>query len=58
AGRQHVPPYIIFANRTLAEIARARPSSLAALGALPGVGETKLERYGAAVLEVVGGFEG
>lgn len=58
ARRQSVPPYIIFANRTLAEIARARPATLAALAQLPGVGETKLAHYGEAVLEVVGGFEG
>jgi ATP-dependent DNA helicase RecQ len=58
ARRQSVPPYIIFSNRTLAEIARARPSTLAALAQLPGVGETKLAHYGEAVLEVVGAFDG
>ncbi|HEX2562226.1 DNA helicase RecQ [Phenylobacterium sp.] len=57
ARRQSVPPYIIFANRTLAEIARARPATLAALAQLPGVGETKLAHYGEAVLEVVRAFE-
>ncbi|MFC3080486.1 DNA helicase RecQ [Phenylobacterium terrae] len=57
ARRQSVPPYIIFANRTLAEIARARPSSLSALAQLSGVGETKLAHYGEAVLQVVREFE-
>jgi ATP-dependent DNA helicase RecQ len=56
AKAQHVPPYVIFHDRTLAEIAQVRPGSRAALGRLNGVGEAKLAHYGAAVLEVVGGF--
>jgi ATP-dependent DNA helicase RecQ len=54
AARQHVPPYFIFSNDTLAGIARGRPHSLRALSAVDGVGQTKLDRYGEAVLEVVG----
>ena len=53
AAEQHVPPYVIFHDRTLAEIARAAPSGLDALGRLPGVGAAKLDRYGAAVLEAL-----
>ena len=51
---QHVPPYVIFHDRTLAEIA-AREARLAAprWPRLNGVGEAKLARYGEAVLEVV-----
>ncbi|MFZ5717873.1 MAG: DNA helicase RecQ [Pseudomonadota bacterium] len=58
AKAQHVPPYVIFHDRTLAEIAAARPGSRAALAALNGVGEAKLAHYGTAVLDVVGGFVG
>jgi ATP-dependent DNA helicase RecQ len=58
AKAQHVPPYVIFQDRTLAEIAAARPGSRAALVSLNGVGESKLARYGEAVLEVVRGFAG
>ncbi|WP_309092160.1 RecQ family ATP-dependent DNA helicase, partial [Phenylobacterium sp.] len=58
AKAQHVPPYVIFHDRTLAEIAQARPGSRAALERINGVGEAKLAHYGQAVLEVVGGFEG
>jgi ATP-dependent DNA helicase RecQ len=58
AKAQHVPPYVIFHDRTLAEIAAARPAARAALVRLNGVGEGKLARYGEAVLEVVRGFEG
>jgi ATP-dependent DNA helicase RecQ len=52
--RQHVPPYVIFHDRTLAEIAASRPGTRDALAAVSGVGEGKLERYGEAVLKVLG----
>jgi ATP-dependent DNA helicase RecQ len=55
AQRQHVPPYVIFHDATLAEIAARRPDTLPALAAVSGVGEGKLERYGEAVLSVVSG---
>ena len=55
AARQSVPPYVIFHDRTLAEIAAVRPASLAALGDVGGVGQAKLDHYGAAVLAIVRG---
>jgi DNA helicase-2/ATP-dependent DNA helicase PcrA len=48
-----VPPYVVFHNTTLAEIAERQPSSLAELALIPGVGPTKLERYGEDVLRVL-----
>jgi ATP-dependent DNA helicase RecQ len=48
-----LPPYVIFHDKTLAEIARLRPESLGELAAIAGVGPTKLERYGAAVLAAI-----
>jgi ATP-dependent DNA helicase RecQ len=53
AQAQAVPPDVIFHDKTLAEIAAARPRSLDQLGAISGVGASKLQRYGAAVLQVV-----
>ncbi len=53
ARRQELPPYVIFHNSTLLEVARRRPISLTALMSIPGIGTTKLERYGTAVLGVV-----
>ena len=53
AARQHLPPYVIFHDRTLAEIAAKKPAGLPSLAAISGVGEGKLERYGEAVLEVL-----
>jgi ATP-dependent DNA helicase RecQ len=53
ARRAELPPYLIFHDKTLAEIARTRPASIAHLAAVPGVGPAKLERYGAAVLAAI-----
>jgi ATP-dependent DNA helicase RecQ len=53
AKEQGVPAYVIFHDATLREIAAAQPSSLAALGKVSGVGETKLAKYGQQVLDVL-----
>ena len=55
AQLQSVPPYVIFHDKTLLEIAQSRPRDLAHLGEVSGVGQGKLDRYGQAVLEVVRG---
>jgi ATP-dependent DNA helicase RecQ len=52
-----VPPYVVFHDSTLRDIAAARPRSLSALAGVQGVGETKLQRYGAAMLDAVRVFE-
>jgi ATP-dependent DNA helicase RecQ len=51
-----VPPYVIFHDSTLREMAAMRPPSLAALGEIGGVGARKLEAYGDAFLEVIRQF--
>ncbi len=53
ASEQGVPPYVIFHDRTLAEIAASAPASRKALAAISGVGHAKLERYGADVLALL-----
>ncbi|MBV2350962.1 DNA helicase RecQ [Synechococcus sp. HK05] len=53
ARSQGVPPYVVFHDRTLMELAAARPHSLAALGEVSGIGSAKLERYGEALLDVL-----
>ncbi len=53
AKGQSVPPYVIFHDATLREIAAVRPGSLDDLGLVKGVGASKLTRYGAGVLEVI-----
>jgi ATP-dependent DNA helicase RecQ len=55
ARGQSVPAYVIFHDRTLTEIAAARPADMDALSAVSGIGAKKLERYGPAVLDLVRG---
>lgn len=50
-----VPAYVIFTDRTLIEMAEKRPATLDAMAGIGGVGAKKLERYGAAFLEVITG---
>ena len=53
AEGQHVPPYIIFSDKTLHEMCRSFPSTLTAMRKISGVGDAKLERYGEAfILEI------
>ncbi|HUB42323.1 MAG TPA: ATP-dependent DNA helicase UvrD2 [Streptosporangiaceae bacterium] len=49
---QGVPAYVVFSDATLQAIAAARPASRSELAGIPGVGAVKLDRYGAAVLEL------
>ncbi|AMN46495.1 ATP-dependent DNA helicase [Steroidobacter denitrificans] len=45
-----VPPYVIFHDATLREMARRLPTTLAQLSAIPGIGQAKLTRYGESFL--------
>ena len=49
-----VPPYVIFHDSTLRDVAAKRPASLRALSAIDGIGDTKLERHGESLLEALG----
>jgi ATP-dependent DNA helicase RecQ len=53
AREQGVPPYVVFHDRTLLELAARQPASLAELGQVSGIGSAKLDRYGEAVLAVI-----
>ena len=53
AKAQSVPPYVIFHDTVLRDIAVVQPQSLVALGQIKGVGASKLDRYGAAVLRIL-----
>jgi ATP-dependent DNA helicase UvrD/PcrA len=54
ADADSVPAFVVFTDATLQLIAEHRPTSPQALLRISGVGPAKLERYGAALLEVVG----
>jgi ATP-dependent DNA helicase RecQ len=53
ARAQQVPPYVVFHDSHLRAIATHRPVTLETLSELKGVGPRKLEKYGAAVIELV-----
>jgi ATP-dependent DNA helicase RecQ len=53
AEEQGVPPYVIFHDRTLQEMCSVLPQNLTQFGCITGVGERKLEKYGAVFLRVI-----
>ncbi|GBR35697.1 DNA helicase RecQ [Gluconobacter kondonii] len=53
AREQEIPPYVIFHDSVLRDIAREQPDSRDGLGCIKGVGASKLDRYGTAVLTVL-----
>ncbi|KPQ05180.1 MAG: ATP-dependent DNA helicase RecQ [Rhodobacteraceae bacterium HLUCCA12] len=53
AETARVPPYVIFNDRSLIEMAERRPRKLDDFARINGVGATKLERYGTSFLEVI-----
>jgi ATP-dependent DNA helicase RecQ len=53
AAEAQVPPYVIFHDAVLREMAAMRPATLAEMGAISGVGARKLEAYGDAFLTVI-----
>ena len=55
SGERKVPAYVVFSDATLTAIAQARPSSVPQLLAVPGIGRTKLDLYGADLLALVRG---
>ena len=58
AEEQEIPPYVIFPDRTLAEMVRRRPAGPADFAALPGVGEHKLTLWADEFLAVIADEEG
>jgi ATP-dependent DNA helicase RecQ len=57
ARTHNVPAYVIFHDATMREIAKARPQSLDDLRHVTGVGEKKLETYGAQIIDLIAGME-
>jgi ATP-dependent DNA helicase RecQ len=53
AKAQRIPPYVIFHDTVLRDIAAVRPASIEELGQIKGVGASKLQRYGVAVLGIL-----
>ena len=53
AERDAVPPYVVFSDQTLMELADVTPESLTEMLAIYGIGQTKLERYGQEFLDAI-----
>ncbi len=53
AAAQEVPPYVVFGDATLLQMAAQKPTDESGLLAINGVGETKLARYGEAFLALI-----
>ena len=51
------PPFVVFPDTTLISIAQRHPKTTEQLAGISGVGDTKLSRYGEAVLEIVRKFD-
>ena len=58
AKANHVPPYIIFSDKTLHEMCRSLPKTASGMRQISGVGDVKLERYGHEFLEAIKAFGG
>jgi ATP-dependent DNA helicase RecQ len=53
AAEQNVPPYVVFSDASLREMAKSRPSTVEAFGRVSGVGATKQSRYGEAFVDAI-----
>jgi ATP-dependent DNA helicase RecQ len=53
ASEQKVPPFVIFHDTTLLEMAQTKPTTISEFGQLSGVGKAKLERYADSFLVVI-----
>jgi ATP-dependent DNA helicase RecQ len=53
AQERGVPPYVIFSDKTLRELARVRPTTLHALRGIYGIGDAKLEAFGSALVSLL-----
>jgi ATP-dependent DNA helicase RecQ len=51
ARKDGLPPHVVFTNRELLAIVKAKPRSASALGAIDGIGTGRVERYGRQVLD-------
>ena len=57
ADQQGVPPYVVFSDRSLHEMASLKPRSADEMLTISGVGEVKLARYAEPFLELIGTFD-
>lgn len=57
ATDQNLPPYVVFSDQTLRELAEKRPESRLEMLQIKGIGENKLDKYGAVFLEILQNYQ-
>lgn len=58
AAEAGIPPYIVFPDTVLIDLANMRPTTLGEFGNIKGVGEAKLKKYGPTFLEAIASYKG
>ena len=58
AAEAGIPPYIVFPDTVLIDLANVRPTTLGEFGNIKGVGEAKLKKYGPTFLEAIANYKG
>lgn len=58
AAEAGIPPYIVFPDTVLIDLANVRPTTLGEFGNIKGVGEAKLKKYGVTFLEAIASYKG
>lgn len=53
AKENNIPPYVVFHDKTLIDMAKNKPATLEAMSSVPGVGQSKLNKYGQNFLNVI-----
>jgi ATP-dependent DNA helicase RecQ len=54
AKENNIPPYVVFHDKTLIDMVLRKPLSLMAMSSVPGVGQSKLDKYGQIFLDSIG----
>lgn len=57
AKEEHIPPFVIFSDATLWEMAAQKPATLEEMSTVKGVGNFKLNKYGKKFIQVISNFE-
>ena len=57
AEKEHMPPYIVFSDKTLHALSSVKPTSTEALANIPGIGDYKKKKYGEAIIRVIKRFK-
>jgi ATP-dependent DNA helicase RecQ len=57
ADENGLPPYVIFHDSTLREMSSRKPATLDDFATIPGVGQTKLNRYGEVFIAVIRAYD-